>query len=704
MSDLVHPGEIPVLAADLATLEQTVGDLSRAGAATYRRGETIRTTYLSLGEHHDAPETPELLGSIASVGTLNEELHDATAGAAQHLERYVEQARSLARSLTGLRERAEVLQNAADPADITTAQRAESEAIRGALRTALTDYHATETHAARAVADLLATHSGTAVLERAAALSGAERAVALMRRDDLTQAELAELDRLLATHSENDHFAGYLLDTLGVAELARQAARFENVDYLSTAPSSPEDPFPVNSLVVGLANVFATATRTPERLKDAPPESAEFTEWLRTPEGRDWQRRTDAARAFAAGPETGLTPFDTSEYGTLLTFMGHATTPFSAQLMDGLVADLENSANHAPYSNPAGGERSHLDHALEISARNPDAATMILDLKRSDRAERWMEEVCEYEQHPYLYGMQGGGHTLGLNLAFSSAATGLPEGAVPPTGSNPPSTKNVEIAQFLIDRADRANRADREEIYPRSISLALGNTIAGHIGHFNKHFTESPLPSFEHGPDLSNINVDSVLQFAGEDEDAFTAVRDAQIAYAGVTSVYLYSDAVDLSPCHQDKAMNTAASTGGKILGTLTHARSDQEYNEGTSSLDSGLKRASQHLLTGITDATFGQVPGFGTAAANEMVSANNELWSEHEKRTRRNAAEDARTLEEITVDSAADAYALGYELSLTRKGDMSEDETNAATEAVARTVESGFTEVFSTVLTSMSR
>ncbi|NJP65114.1 hypothetical protein [Streptomyces spiramenti] len=687
MSDLVHPGEIPVLAADLSTLEQTVGDLSRAGAATYRRGETVRTTYLSLGDHYDAPEAPELLGSIASVGSLNEELHDATAGAAQHLERYVEQARSLARSLTGLRERAELLQNAADPADVTASQRAESEAIRGALRTALTDYHATETHAARAIADLLATHSGTAVLERAAALSGAERAVALMRQDDLTEGELAELDRLLATHGENDHFAGYLLDTLGVAELARQSARFENVDYLSTAPSSPEDPFPVNSLVVGLANVFATATRTPERLKDAPPESAEFTEWLRTPEGRDWQRRTDAARAFAAGPEDQGLLVDVRQYGPLLDLMEPASVPYSPQFLDGLVADMSNGPSGSSYEEiRSAGERRDLDRLLGISSRNPDAAAMIVDPDRNSRAKDWIEQVGQTDLLSPIRGEPDPELTKGLNQFLGAAATGMIEGTEPTPDAAQPSAKNAQIAQLVIDQAAK------KEGFPPPLAQALGNTTALYLGDFNDAMNGGVLPLFENGLDLDYSKAISVLEENGKNEESFEIVRQAQIAYAGATFTYLLSDEVDFEKVTPIEAAELASQAGGQAMGALTSTRSDAVFTENTKSLDNGFKRLSQHFLTSVTDSTVGRFPGAGTAAGNEMIRVNESLWREHDRKLLQEAKDQREAIRGSTRDQVSVAYSDVMD-SATASLRYTEDDRKHYRDAASLGARSGFNE-----------
>ncbi|NJQ14739.1 hypothetical protein [Streptomyces bohaiensis] len=581
----------------------------------------MRTTYLSLNHHYDTPETAELLDSVTSVGTLNEELHDAVVMAARQIELCAEQARSLARSLTGLRKRAEQLQNRIDPTDITDSQRAESEAIRGALHTALTDYRATETHAARTITDLLAGHSGTAILERAAARSGAERAVALMRQDDLTESELAELDRLLATYAENDDFAGYLLDTLGVAELARQSARFETVDYLSTAPCSPGDRRPAHSLTVGLANVFATATRTPDHLKDAPPESDEFRAWLRTPEGRDWQRRTDAARAFAAGPEDQSMLVDLRQYGPLLDLMDPASAPYSPQFLDDLVADMTDGPAGSSYEGVRfDPERRDVDRLLGISSRNPDAAAMIVDPDRNSRAKDWIEQVAQRDLLTSGMGEPDPQLTKGLNQLLGAAATGLVEGTDPTTHAAPPSAKNAQIAQIIIDQAAT------DEGFPPPLAQALGNTTALYLGNFNDTLNGGVVPVFEHGLDLDHSKAVDVLEENGKYEESFDIVRQGQIAYAGATFTYLLSDEVEFEEATPADAANLAARAGGEVIGVLTSTRADAVFAEETEGLNNGYKRLSQHFLTSVTDTTVGRVPAFGTAAGNEMIRANESM------------------------------------------------------------------------------
>ncbi|WP_146057268.1 MULTISPECIES: hypothetical protein [unclassified Streptomyces] len=69
------------------------------------------------------------------------------------------------------------------------------------------------------------------------------------------------------------------------------------------------------------------------------------------------------------------------------------------------------------------------------------------------------------------------------------------------------------------------------------------------------------------------------------------------------------------------------------------------------------MKRFTQHPLTGVSDATTGRIPGFGTASANEMVRINETLWKSHEEQRGKDAAEAAQRVTHYTTKAIQDAY-----------------------------------------------
>ncbi|WP_146057270.1 MULTISPECIES: hypothetical protein [unclassified Streptomyces] len=107
------------------------------------------------------------------------------------------------------------------------------------------------------------------------------------------------------------------------------------------------------------------------------------------------------------------------------------------------------------------------------------------------------------------------------------------------------------------------------------------------------------------------------------------------------------------------------------------------------------MKRFTQHPLTGVSDATTGRIPGFGTASANEMVKINEALWKEHETRKGRSAAEAGHGIEESTRTAIMDAY--------TRTGNVVYDQAVAGTDfrAVQQSTKSKASDGFDSVKSS---
>ncbi|WP_130796755.1 hypothetical protein [Streptomyces otsuchiensis] len=651
---------IPHYTGDLGELERATTELARLGRAIDRDGTQVHATFQGLQEYYDAPEAPELLSSTEPVRDMGALVGEAFDRLGSLLAEYTSTTRVLDDRLTVLRERAARLPSTGDFVTVaTTGGPSEHDLLAEEVAATVAEYRRAEQYAVDRVRGLLDLR-GPAHAEHRAAMGATHRFLELADQRHLTPAEIAELDAILEAHSGDAAFALYTMDRLGVEGLLDLAARVE-IPGERDHHRSPMGPTLTDSTRAGLGDILAVATRVPPHLRDIPPEDPRFIAWLASPAGRRWERWTLGVQLRGGRAETAPSPYafagdqPTGRYGyhDVLALMEKARQPFGAQFMDSVVGDIVSREQRDSTFRPAGmppSDRSLLDVALGISAKDPAAAAMILDPERGNTLDYALERAGTVEGFEKAFGGTPSTDHTGLARAMEAAATGLPSGLDIPDYAPPPNETNARVAQHLVNHT-------LNETLPKTLTPTVANVAALYIGDINHAMISAEVPQFEHGLDLDRASSEHLLRVLSKDPAGADVLLNAQLVYVGVTAEYFASDHTGISPEYRTEAFNNAAESGGRVAGIIASEKAEHAFQEISKPDAENMKRFTQHLLTGVSDATIGQIPGFGTASANEMVKINEALWKDHEEQKNKDAAEAARNAKESTSKSIKAGY-----------------------------------------------
>ncbi|WP_103504394.1 hypothetical protein [Streptomyces sp. SM14] len=653
---------IPHYTGDLGELERATTELARLGRAIDRDGTQVHATFQGIQEYYDAPEAPELLSSTEPVRDMGALVGEAFDRLGSLLAEYTSTTRVLDDRLTVLRERAARLPSTGDFVTVAaTGGPSEHDLVAEEVAATVAEYRRAEQYTVDRVRGLLDLR-GPAHAEHRAAMGAAHRFLELADQRYLTPAEIAELDAILEAHSGDAAFALYTMDRLGVEGLLDLAARVE-IPGERDHHRSPMGPTLTDSTRAGLGDILAVATRVPPHLRDVPPEDPRFITWLASPAGRRWERWTLGVQLRGGRTETAPSPYSfagdqpTGRYGyhDVLALMEKARQPFGAQFMDSVVGDIVSREQRDSTFRPAGmppSDRSLLDVALGISAKNPAAAAMILDPERGNTLDYALMRAGVLAAAEGAYGgAPSADRNTGLARAMEAAATGLPSGLDIPEYAPPPNETNARVAQHLVNHT-------LNETLPKTLTPTVANVAALYIGDINHAMIGAEVPQFEHGLDLDRASSEHLLRVLSKDPAGADVLLNAQLVYVGVTAEYFASDHTGISPEYRTEAFNNAAESGGRVAGIIASEKAEHAFQEISKPDAENMKRFTQHLLTGVSDATIGQIPGFGTASANEMIKINDALWKDHEAQTGKDAATAARSIENITRESIKVAYA----------------------------------------------
>jgi hypothetical protein len=219
----------------------------------------------------------------------------------------------------------------------------------------------------------------------------------------------------------------------------------------------------------------------------------------------------------------------------------------------------------------------------------------------------------------------------------------------------------------------------------------LGNVAAYYIGDFNHAINKAQLPQYEHNIELGQHEAEAALRHLGKDAQAYTALMEAQQAYALVTVDYAFDPGTDVSDHKRSQMLHEGAFAGGRVAGILTSERAGAAYED---ELDPSLhekKRLTQNMLTSISDTVTLNTPMFSTAFANEMVAVNEALYAPQEAAHHENARVAAEEIERQGKLAIKDAYTTAASVMADHLDYGAELDAAVDRSVLGRHVENGF-------------
>lgn len=693
MTRLITAAEIPRFAGDLGGLEEAVSAIKVHGQAVEDDGYEVHATFQGIGPHYRAAEAEDLLATSHTVREAADDIGLAMRELAAELHVYAAHARTIDNTLRVLQDRATALPHGTPADELEPAVIEEDQAIRRELQYALREFGDVESRTAARINELLPGGRGPAAWENFTRDLPVGQFLELARKPVLTQADLRRLNDLLDSHSDDPYFAAAVVDHLGVEGLLDLSQRMA---YYHNPVLGP----PISGIRQGLANTLATALHVPEDLRDVPPEDPAFLAWLATPDGRRWNKVMQETREYGMREHTAPEPFTGQEqptgrygYHSLLTFLEYADQPYAGQYLDGIVADIVAHQETAPGFDidrngltPAG---SLLDRTLELSARDPAAAAMILDPDRSGQLDFALERAAAADTAFGLLGGDAPAHSQGTANAIQAAATGIPVGTAVPPGASPPNETNARIAQHMMDRVAAGETSP-------AMAPQLGNVAAYYIGDFNHAINKAPLPLHEHGlmelrGSDSQRYAETILRNLGKDPHAYTALMEAQQTYALLTVDFAFDPNTDVSDHYRAGIVEQGAASAGHVVGILTEERANAAYE---SELDPNLhkdKRLTQNVFTSVSDGFTGRIPFISTAMANEMIDVNEALYASREQEQLENAESAAREVSDDGKTYIKETYASAAKVMAENMSYGAEVDANLDQARLRSFAESGF-------------
>ncbi|MBM7056110.1 hypothetical protein JS521_20120 [Streptomyces sp. RHZ10] len=487
-------------------------------------------------------------------------------------------------------------------------------------------------------------------VEEYEAANTAETAMRLNNGEKVSAAEIAEFQRSVRDNSHDKRFSETLLNSLGPDGLIKTNNKLNDRAYDSDTKNKSQ----YLEIQKGLANTVATATRVPGSVKDAPPGSKAFKDWVASDQGkfyREWTDKLDKSGTENFGKDT----HPVYGYQSFVSLMRHADTTFDDQFLYELGHDLIALDKDQPQyfrqwgAAHDGVESDPLDGLLGVMSKNPDAATAFFDpdgvgsgenhvdnshmeylVGHGEDAREWPK--VEVPGLTTLMKYDDPSNKMGLGLALEAAATGhQPAGPGEPAGEPGPHTDaQARVMQGAIETLDAG--AGGEEIHA-NLQKNLGRAIADYAQD-NHHIlaeTGTKYGSPEGKADIWGSGSDSgitvgkdslmrVMRGVSADDQTYALLQDTQRFYA--------MDQLSQAPRESGEGHETwknPASELGAVTGAMNSIGSDVILDERDGKVDAAndMARYGYHLggapITGL--------PVFGDTAQRLVDLAAYE-WS----------------------------------------------------------------------------
>ncbi|MFE7137547.1 hypothetical protein ACFVAG_07345 [Streptomyces sp. NPDC057644] len=490
-------------------------------------------------------------------------------------------------------------------------------------------------------------------VEEYEAANTAETAMRLNNGEKVSAAEIAEFQRSVRDNSHDKRFSETLLNSLGPDGLIKTNNKLNDRAYDSDTKNKSQ----YLEIQKGLANTVATATRVPGSVKNAPPGSEKFKDWLASDDGKFYREFTDELHREGT-TNTGKNTNPLYGYQSFVGLMQHADTKFDDQFLYEMGDKMITAEGDHPgiFTKWGPGHdgitTDAIDGLLGVMSKNPDAATAFFDPDGNGVDSDGQKNHVGNNHLAYLLGdgddaREWPRHTvtgianstyddptsrMGLGLALEAAATGhQPSGPGEPAGEPGSHTDaQARVMQGAIETLDAG--AGGEEVHA-NLQKNLGRAIADYAQD-NHHIlaeTGTKYGSPEGKPDIWGSGDDAgitvgkdslmrVMRGVSADDQTYALLQDTQRFYA--------MDQLSQAPKESGEGYETwknPASELGAVTGAMNSIGSDVILDERDGKVDAAndMARYGYHLggapITGL--------PVFGDTAQRLVDLAAYE-WS----------------------------------------------------------------------------
>ncbi|WP_326599667.1 DUF6571 family protein [Streptomyces sp. NBC_01803] len=431
----------------------------------------------------------------------------------------------------------------------------------------------------------------------------ADRAEELARRladgEELSGAELSELNHLLELEADDPQFARSLLEGLGGDGFVSLSAR--TADQVIGGEGDTRQSF------AGLQEHLATALAAGTDVPTLEPGSMEYGQWAQTEEGLFYARFMDELHdAGSAGYAVdSLTQQDVRGYQLLTSLMNTENPDYSQRFLHDLADDIRAAEDPS-----LGGDEDiwrlraddlavdgldadeqewftldPMDAVLGVMGHQPDVATAYLDPEDGNGRLDYLLDERDWSQLNMPMGtsmVSVPGDMTGLGAALQAATTGVPADQSPTiTGLNP-----TEAGGRIVHEVVEKFSADEGTLIADDGKFAtlrpeLARMTAAYMGDFQMGISQLTIREESEGfTNLTDLALDDFLGQLGRDAEAHGIVTGAQQAYTALAVDIAINqpreDGISL-----DGLIESAVSPGAQMAGIMSDARAGAVYDAG---------------------------------------------------------------------------------------------------------------------------
>ncbi|AJE42000.1 DUF6571 family protein [Streptomyces nodosus] len=463
--------------------------------------------------------------------------------------------------------------------------------------------------------------------------------------ENISAAELAELQRTFRDNAGDNSFSRAFLDELGADGTIRFINELNHLAYDSD--KSHERVY--MELQGGLADTVAQATQVPGSVTEMPPGSQKFKEWLASGDGkfyRDWMKGLDeyGNKNYA----TGANPL--YGYQAFVSMMQHGDAKYDDQFLYEMGHDLiEVDKKHPGFSTEWGGghdgvRADALDGLLGVMSKNPDAATAFFDptgkgndhlhylLGSGDGAREWPKHI---NAGVSVIEMDDPLSRVGLGAALEAAATGHPPLA---KGQDPwpemsHSDAEARVMHGIIEELKPSTGNDAD--VKRNLRQPLANALAEYtndtheiLGGMGTEYVRAATgDGYFHDGETVHLGVSQkdlvqVMRGLSDDPDAYATLHKAE-------SRYINAELNKIPDGETDFAQSGPLGKAGAALGNYSAIREDVINSD---RMDDYLKadwksKIAYHIVGGVVTPLAIPTAG-GSLAVGDALQRGVDTWA----------------------------------------------------------------------------
>ncbi|MFJ3823028.1 hypothetical protein [Streptomyces nodosus] len=436
--------------------------------------------------------------------------------------------------------------------------------------------------------------------------------------------ELEELQRALRDNHDDKAFSRLLLHDLGPRTMIKLGNELN--ERVGDADGAAK--LQLAEVQKNLANTMATATAVPGSVKDAPPGSEKFKQWLASDDGtfyREWTEEMKKQGTKNFGRNTN----PLYGYQSYVSLMEHADKDFDDQFL----YDLGDQVIKAEKDHPGiftmwgpghkGIETDAVDGVLDLMSRNPDAATAFLDpqgngaggnhvgndhlkylLGSGDGSREWPKNtITGYG----ITDLDDPTSKIGLGRALEAAATGhepLSEGQ-PGSVPGAHTAAQARVMQSTIEILDKGAGGESVD---GNLQKPLGHALADYVVDNHNILAENGTTKYGSPAGKDEIWTDGdkagitvgkdslmrVMRGASSDNQTYALLQDTQRLYA----LDQLGQAPESGGSSNDAWKNPARDLGA-VTGAMNSIGSDVIFDEreGKISAANDMARYAYHGL-----------------------------------------------------------------------------------------------------------